>query len=66
MSNILNSKKKMEKVIMEITQRLARCVQVLEMVQKAPHPSTWSDEDRQALKIQVDSAIEQARAELKV
>lgn len=66
MTNILNSKAKLQRALTEVTRRLAIAVSVLEQIKAAPHPSTWSDADRQKLKEIVDSAIAEARKDLKV
>lgn len=66
MSNILNSKAKLQKALGEVTRRLAIAVSVLEQIRAAPHPSTWTEADREKLKQIVDSAIAEARKDLKV
>lgn len=66
MSNILNSKAKLQRALTEVTRRLAIAVSVLEQLKKAPHPSNWSEADREKLKEIVDSAIAEARKDLKV
>ena len=62
--NIMSSKKKLQTALAEVVRRLAVAVYVLGQIRNAPHPSEWTEEQKQKYKQLIDGAIAEAHKEL--